>query len=210
MWLDWGAKMFSKRSSVMRQARYSAFAVGLTLAAFQLAQAQEGASVDGSASGQAAGPVEEVIVTGQRTLRSLVNEAARETEAFYGRLNEVLDNDDFRIRCRVEYPAGSNIATRVCRMRYQEELQSRLALSQVQGIGTNEAGELVFNGTEYDVMPEAMRMQRQFEEEVLQAVNTDLELNQSVVRLLQLKAAVENYETPREERRREQEELEGE
>jgi hypothetical protein len=177
----------------------SFIAVGLTLGAFPLAHAQD----DAAAGEQSAGPMEEVIVTGQRTLRSLINEAARETEAFYARLNEVLDNEDFEIRCRLEYPAGTNIATKVCRMRYQEELESRRALSQIQGLGQSDSGELVFNGIEYDIVPEAMRMQEQFEEEVLQAVNTDVELNQSVVRLMQLKAAVENYETPREERRRE-------
>jgi hypothetical protein len=93
-------------------------------------------------------------------------------------------------------------------MKYQEDLMSRQAMSQIQGLSTTDEGELVFNGSEYDIVPEAMRMQEQFEQEVLQAVNTDIELNQMVVRLLELKSAVENYETPREERRRERDETE--
>ena len=191
----------------MTRAIVFAFAFGAALCSVQPVLAQD-EEAQAPVVEQATGPAETVVVTGQRTLRSLINEAGRETEAFYARLNEVLDNDDFEIRCRVEYPAGSNIATRVCRMRYQEDLMSRQALSQVQGLGTTESGELIFNGTEYDMVPEAMMMQRQFEEEVLQAVNTDPVLNQQVVRLMQLKEAVESYETPRQERRRERDESE--
>jgi hypothetical protein len=150
---------------------------------------------------QSAGPVEEVIVSGQRTRQSLINEAGRETEDFYARLNEVLDNDDFEITCRNERPPGSNIVTRVCRTRYQEELDSRAALSVMQGARMTD-DVLEFNGIPFEREPELLRMQREFEEEMLQAVNTDPELNASVWRMLQLKAAVEGYETPRQERRR--------
>jgi hypothetical protein len=159
---------------------------------------------------QATGPIEEVIVTGQRTYRSLLNEAARETEDFYMRLNEVLDDDDFRIRCRTETPAGTTIATRVCRTRYQEELLSRQALSIMQGAGSDDDGLLTFTGTIYDTYPDLARMHRAFEEEMLVAVNADPQLNASVLRLLQLKAAVQNYETPAQERRRERREAEQE
>jgi hypothetical protein len=38
---------------------------------------------------------------------------------------------------------------------------------------------------------------------VVEAVNTDAQLNATVVRLMQLKAAVENYESSRQEERRE-------
>lgn len=154
------------------------------------------------------GPIEEVVVTGQRTIVSLINEAQRETENFYARLNDVLDNEDFRIRCQIEYPAGSRIATRVCRMRFQEELLSRAALSDIQNLTTNADGEIDYTGAGFDYTAQWMAKQRQFAEEVLTAVNTDIELNQSVVRLLQLKAAVENYETPASQRRRERREVE--
>jgi hypothetical protein len=150
---------------------------------------------------QATGPIEEVVVTGQRTISSLRNEAGRETESFYQRLNAVIDKPEFEIRCQNENPPGSNISRRVCRTRYQEDLMSRAALSTIQGFGSTEEGELVFNGSPFDSQPEMVRMQQQFEQEILQAVNTDPQLNESVVRLMQLKAAVESYETPRQERR---------
>lgn len=152
--------------------------------------------------------IEAIIVTGQRTVSSLLNEAARETEGFYARLNEVLDNPDFEITCRNEYPTGSNISRRVCRMRYQEELDSRAALSamqNLQGISNPDTGEItesVYRGTPYDIMPEARAKMQEFETVLVEAVNTDPELNASVVRLMQLKAAVENYESVRQEERR--------
>lgn len=157
---------------------------------------------------QNTGSMEEIIVTGQRSFNSLIQEAGRETENFYARLNEVLDNPDFEITCRNEYPTGSNISTRRCRMRYQEELDSRAALSAIQGVENitdvdgNAAGT-VFRGTPYDILPEARQKMQEFETVVVEAVNSDSQLNASVVRLMQLKAAVDNYETTRQEERRE-------
>ena len=155
---------------------------------------------------RAGSQMEEVIVTGQRTFQSLINEAGRETESFYARLNAVIDRPEFEVTCRSEARAGSNIRSRVCRMRYQEELDSRIALSAIQGVQSiqdvdgNVTGSAL-SGTLYDIDPEARRMQNEFEVVLVDAVNTDPELNASVVRLMQLKAAVDNYESSRQERR---------
>jgi len=160
---------------------------------------------------QNSGSVEEIIVTGQRSFNSLIREAGIETENFYARLNEVLDIPDFEITCRNEYPTGSNISTRRCRMRYQEELDSRAALSAIQGVENItdvDSGEVtgsVFRGTPYDILPEARQKMQEFETVVVEAVNSDPQLNASVVRLMQLKAAVDNYESGRREERRERE-----
>ncbi len=162
---------------------------------------------------QESGSVEEIIVTGQRSFNSLIREAGIETENFYARLNEVLDNPDFEITCRNEYPTGSNISTRRCRMRYQEELDSRAALSAIQGVENitdadgNPAGT-TFRGTPYDILPEARAKMQEFETVVVQAVNADPQLNASVVRLMQLKSAVDNYESTRQEERRERQAVE--
>jgi len=204
-----GAMMQNVSSSPRAVVRVSlALGSALLTSTYALAQQADADAADVDAPQevtvqQAAGPIEEVIVTGQRTFRSLLNEAARETEDFYMRLNEVLDNDDFRIRCQTETPPGTSIATRVCRTRYQEELLSRQALSIMQGFGNDDDGNLTFFGTVYDTYPDLARLHQAFEDEMLTAVNADPQLNASVQRLLQLKAAVQNYETPRQERRRE-------
>ncbi len=48
---------------------------------------------------------------------------------------------------------------------------------------------------------EALRRQAEFRQAILIAVNTDPVLNQQVNRLLQLKSEIENYQSPREQRR---------
>ena len=196
--------MFQQNLSASRRAQLSGLAFGLALLLVGSSQAQEGEAASSTQVEvqQANAPAEQVIVTGQRTLRSLVNEAAIETENFYNRLNLVLDNPDFEISCRNENPPGSNISRKVCRMRYQEDLESRSALSAIQGFGTTDEGIMVFDGTSFDQQPELLRMQRQFETELLQAVNSDPELNASVVRLLRLKAAVDTFESPSQQERR--------
>jgi hypothetical protein len=198
---------------VSERALPSTLAAGLALFFAGSALAQE-AAVQPQRNSDS---IEEIIVTGQRSFNSLIREAGIETENFYARLNEVLDIPDFEITCRNEYPTGSNISTRRCRMRYQEELDSRAALSAIQGVENitdadgNAAGS-VFRGTPYDILPEARAKMQEFETVVVAAVNSDPQLNASVVRLMQLKAAVDNYESTRQEERRERqatEEAEG-
>jgi hypothetical protein len=197
-------------SRLTEKAFLSTLAAGLALVFAGSALAQEAAApapaADASAPAAApqvdvqpqqdSGPIEEIIVTGQRTFYSLIREAGVETENFYARLNEVLDIPDFEITCRNERPTGSNIYQRRCSMRYQEELDSRAAVSAMNILRSG-------TGMPYDVLPEAIRKMQEFETLVVAAVNSDPQLNTSVVRLMQLKSAVENYESSRQEERRE-------
>jgi hypothetical protein len=164
------------------------------------ALAQESASApaeDAVEVQQATAAPEQIVVVGERSRRSLINEAGQETENFYSLLNDFLRNDDFEIRCRNEFPPGSNISRRVCRARYMERLESRAALSALQGIGVSDEGFSTFSGSSFDQAPQLLQMQQQFEELVIQAVNTDLDLNRSVVRLMALKDAIDNYDSSR-------------
>jgi predicted nucleic acid-binding protein len=88
-------------------------------------------------------------------------------------------------------------------MRYQEDAMNRQATSIIRSVSTNEDGEIVQNGVIYDVQLELSQGMREFETVLLDAVNTDTVLNDHVIRLIALKSAVENYETPREQRRNE-------
>ena len=156
-----------------------------------------------SAAQIAAGPIEEVIVTGQRTYSALIREGARLTEEFYARLNTVIDDEDFRIRCDSEFPTGSSIPQRVCRTAFQRRLLNQQSVSIIPGLGSTEDGLPTFNDSVMEIRPQMVQWMQDFEEAILLAVNTDPELNAQVIRLLALKSAVETFETPRERRQRE-------
>ena len=128
------------------------------------------------------------------------------------RLNVVLDDEDFRIVCDSELPTGSNISRRVCRTGFQQRLLNRQSTSILRSIAPDENGQLDltnFNGSMEEIGAEMAAWSQAFESAVLEAVNTDVELNQQVIRLMALKSAIENYETPRERRQRELDELIG-
>jgi hypothetical protein len=205
--------MIDQTCDVARAAVRSVAFSMLGLMVFSSAWSQEGATVDVQVqeltdAQRAAGPIEEVIVTGQRTFGSLIREGAELTEDFYGRLNEIIDQDKFKINCWNEFPTGSRISTRVCRMRYQEDAMNRQATSIMRALGTDEDGNLVQNGSIYDVQIELRQGMQEFETVLLDAVNTDTVLNDQVIRLIALKSAVENYESPRAQRRREEADFE--
>jgi hypothetical protein len=69
---------------------------------------------------------EEVVVRGKRVgqLRAEV-EAARQRA--YDVFNEINTNDEFDVRCRKERRTGSNVATQVCRPRFEDEISAAAA-----------------------------------------------------------------------------------
>jgi hypothetical protein len=150
-------------------------------------------------------PEETIVVTGRRMLNSLVQEGADLTEDLYMRLNVVLDDPDFRISCGRERTLGTRLSTRVCRAAFQQRLRNRQAISILQSIAPNENGELYitnWTGTVESVEAEAAQHYVQFWNAVLDAVNSDPLLNRQFNRLLSLQTAIDNYESPRERRRR--------
>lgn len=162
----------------------------------------------------AAQAIEEVIVTGQRPLRSLLQEGQQLTEDFYMRLNEVLDDDNFEITCDNERRTGSNFVDRVCTTGFQQRIARRQAQSTLQSLQAMQSALQMqqaqggADGVALPVIPELdyaelLSWQSQFEEAILNAVNTDPVLNRQVVQLMALKSAVDNYQTPRAQRREE-------
>jgi hypothetical protein len=195
-----------RRSVPVLTCSLGAIAFSCGLARAQDAQEDQAADDDVVIVEQAQRPADErVVVIGERTRSALVREAGRETENFYRLLNQVLERPEFEIRCVNEYPPNSNILQRVCRTRYQERLESRAALSARQGFGVTDEGEMVFSGSSFNQATDLLVMQREFEDAVLDAVNTDPGLNESVLRLMALKDAIDNYESPREQARQAEE-----
>jgi hypothetical protein len=69
---------------------------------------------------------EEVVVRGKRVgqLRAEVDEARQRAYDVY---NEINSNDEFDVRCRKERRTGSNVATQVCRPRFEDEISAAAA-----------------------------------------------------------------------------------
>ncbi len=136
------------------------------------------------------GEVDEIVVTGQRSLRVLRRDAGLATENFYSLLNDRLNNDEFKVTCRTERAPGSLMTRRVCRTAYQSSEMARQGQEAFNAMGEDDDGNLIFGGTFYDPSPVLLQKNEEFRTAVLQAVNSDPELNQAVHRLIALREAV--------------------
>ena len=78
-------------------------------------------------------PIEEILVTGERTVISLRNEIRREEENLYRIFNELNSHDRFDIKCKTERRLGSAILIRNCYPRFFTDLretENSVGLSQ--------------------------------------------------------------------------------
>ena len=80
-------------------------------------------------------PIEEILVTGERTFISLRNEIRREEENLYRIFNELNSHDRFDIKCKVERRTWSYILARNCYPKFFTDLrmaENRFALSELR------------------------------------------------------------------------------
>ncbi|MCH2346893.1 MAG: hypothetical protein MK299_05815 [Pseudomonadales bacterium] len=80
-------------------------------------------------------PIEEIQVTGERTLLTMRNEIIREEENLYRIFNELNSHDRFDITCKEERRVFSNIPARNCLPRFFTDLRmdtTRFALSELR------------------------------------------------------------------------------
>ena len=80
-------------------------------------------------------PIEEIQVTGERTLLTMSNEIIREEENLYRIFNELNSHDRFDITCKEERRVFSNIPARNCLPRFFTDLRmdtNRFALSELR------------------------------------------------------------------------------
>lgn len=173
------------------RARLSYAIACVTLAAAPLVVQAQGSSNEAQ---DASEPVEEVVVRGQRGLRNLYNEAGRATERFYGLLNEYLDDEEMRVTCRLENRRNSRMRERVCRTGFQSTELSRQGQAQVAALVAADGDLNAFMGTAYDPRPELAEKQREFNAKVVEAVNSNPELNRAVLDLMAIKREIERRE----------------
>ena len=80
-------------------------------------------------------PIEEILVTGERTVISLRNEIRREEENLYRIFNELNSHDRFDITCKEERRVFSNIPARNCLPKFFTDLRmdtTRFALGELR------------------------------------------------------------------------------
>ena len=80
-------------------------------------------------------PIEEILVTGERTFISLRNEIRREEENLYRIFNELNSHDRFDITCKEERRVFSNIPARNCLPKFFTDLRmdtTRFALGELR------------------------------------------------------------------------------
>ena len=80
-------------------------------------------------------PIEEILVTGERTFISLRNEISREEENLYRIFNELNSHDRFDITCKEERRVFSNIPARNCLPKFFTDLRmdtTRFALGELR------------------------------------------------------------------------------
>ena len=80
-------------------------------------------------------PIEEIQVTGERTLLTMRNEIIREEENLYRIFNELNSHARFDITCKEERRVFSNIPARNCLPRFFTDLRmdtNRFALSELR------------------------------------------------------------------------------
>lgn len=118
-------------------------------------------------------PIDEIRVRGTRTLATVQDEAGRATEAFYAKLNNVIREEEFQIKCNWEAPQGSLIRKRVCRSGWQEDL-------------LEEVGKAAYEERPFDPTSVYYEKERIFKEKLLAAINSDPELIAAVRHLLSL------------------------
>lgn len=153
--------------------RHIAFRAGflslLTLAC-GIAAAQPQAPAASQPAAAPASQVEEITVRGRRTLAVVQDEAGRATEAFYSKLSEAIDDEEYEVHCEWETLEQSLIRRRVCRAGWQEDILA-------------EAGKAAYDETAFDPTAKYFEKQRIFTEKMLTAINSDPELIAAVRRL---------------------------
>jgi hypothetical protein len=157
-------------------------ALGVLLARPGRAQAPEpaGGGTEPSAEVEAA-PVprvlEEITVTGERSLAQLQLDVGKATEEFWALVSSKLGDPQYAVRCASEARLGTLIKQRVCRTAYQEEELEKSAYAYY-----------VMGGL-YNPYILTKRKNQEFVGKIVAAVNSSPELQAAVAELERRKAA---------------------
>ena len=152
-------------------------------------------------------PIEEIQVTGERTLLTMRNEIIREEENLYRIFNELNSHDRFDIKCKVERRTWSYILARNCYPKFFTDLrraENSFALSEFrQAFSDDGVDPALFNmgmgkiKNDRQIRELAAGDYQALSEEMLRIASENPEYLRILMKVADLKA---DYQAAREER----------
>jgi len=152
-------------------------------------------------------PIEEIQVTGERTLLTMRNEIIREEENLYRIFNELNSHDRFDIKCKVERRTWSYILARNCYPKFFTDLrraENSFALSELrQAFSDDGVDPALFNmgmgkiKNDRQIRELAAGDYQALSEEMLRIASENPEYLRILMKVADLKA---DYQAAREER----------
>ena len=152
-------------------------------------------------------PIEEIQVTGERTLLTMRNEIIREEENLYRIFNELNSHDRFDIKCKVERRTWSYILARNCYPKFFTDLrraENSFALSEIrQAFSDDGVDPALFNmgmgkiKNDRQIRELAAGDYQALSEEMLRIASENPEYLRILMKVADLKA---NYQAAHEER----------
>ena len=152
-------------------------------------------------------PIEEIQVTGERTLLTMRNEIIREEENLYRIFNELNSHDRFDIKCKVERRTWSYILARNCYPKFFTDLrraENSFALSELrQAFSDDGVDPALFNmgmgkiKNDRQIRELAAGDYQALSEEMLRIASENPDYLNILMKVADLKA---NYEAARKER----------
>ena len=152
-------------------------------------------------------PIEEIQVTGERTLLTMRNEIIREEENLYRIFNELNSHDRFDITCKEERRVFSNIPARNCLPKFFTDLRmdtTRFALGELrQAFSADGVDPALFElglsriENDRELREKSAGDYQALSEEMLRIASENPDYLNILMKLADLKA---NYEAARKER----------
>jgi hypothetical protein len=141
--------------------------------------------------------IDEVIVVGPRTLVTIKRQMERADKVLFEIANTLIDDPLYKVYCRRETSAGTNIRRRVCRAGFENELMFE-AWEEELAMGRVGENRYTFN---YDLPESEMRRYRETQQQkMIELAVENPELAAAIYRRAQLQRDYDN-----ERRRRRQE-----
>ncbi|HEY5566807.1 MAG TPA: hypothetical protein VIM81_06135 [Gammaproteobacteria bacterium] len=112
-------------------------------------------------------PPEEITVSGQASLHSLLDDAEKALDDLYSLFNEVNDDNRFDISCRREKVVGSLIAVRICQANHERDAYAQSAQTS-------------FRGGVYDPRPDMVNKNRILADKMVALINSNPELRKAL------------------------------